>query len=634
VPRRAKQKHSYNRRLSLERGLTCAALLGFSGVFSGCDGCGSKKPYTPFGVASSLPSVEPPAAPPTGLPPVPTASAGFAVRKAELVPGAPETWQGSDLNLSAPSGRRFAQVLVTDFDGDQRPEALAWLVPAANQKNVARGELWYFPNGAPAARLSALPGFVPSSDDCTLTVTLAQTGSRSATLDVMAGCSTPLIARAPSRALLVVSPTVEHPLLLTLRAASAAAAETLGFSVDSSDQDHDGRDDVRLTVSLGYQGASEPATADLVWLDRAAGASRSASEPGTSLMRLAGKIGLHARAKRGGNASERVGTTLRLLSSLCAEGGVPRLFDEEGAPFRCGGLNPVIDSLMMSDALAALAQADQLSAFAVLRRDGWYFTKMSNTQRKAMERELVRSVSKLEASAPLVARAQPLAAPVPRYSPLWFESDAALLIEGLAGITRVSADRSAETALLADSGAPSWPLELAAPSGRHVLGAVHACDRSELLFNESDAQHPLLPGLTTHLLAARPASCAGHGTGPSVAITPLSFDDNGLDALVAGARLAVAPPGKKPVPGLPELGTPRSPDGRWIVTPNPLGLLLIGERAQELWQTDKLTEHADAGRFTDCVVANDARAVACIDSGRVILFERPRASSSTTATHK
>jgi hypothetical protein len=155
------------------------------------------------------------------------------------------------------------------------------------------------------------------------------------------------------------------------------------------------------------------------------------------------------------------------------------------------------------------------------------------------------------------------------------------------------------------------------------------------LFNESDATHPLLPPLTTRLLAARPASCAGHGTGPNVAITPLSFDDNGLDALVAGARVTVAPPGKKPAAGLPELGTPRSPDGRWLVTPSALGLLLIGER-KELWQTDKLTEHADAGRFTDCVVANDARAVACIDAGRAIVFERPHASSPSpsTATRK
>jgi hypothetical protein len=606
------------------------SLLGVSWALSGCDGCGANKPYTPFGVASSLPSEPPPKAAGSELPPPPpAASAGFAARKAELVPGATEKWQGSDLDLSAPAGRRFAQVLASDFDGDQKPEALAWLVPAPKETNAPPGELWYFPNGGPPRSIAPLPGFVPSSADCTLTSTLTQTGSHSATLDVTASCSSALIARAPSRAILVVAPSAPKPVLLTLRAASAAPDETLNFSVDSSDQDRDGRDDVRLSVSVGSAAASEPVSADLVWLDRAAGASRSASEPATSLMRQAGKIALQARGKRASGAGERVATSLRLLSSLCAEGGVPRLFDEEGAPFRCSGLGPVLDSLLLSEAVASLALGDVLNAFAVLRRDGWYFGKLSVAQRKAMERELLRAVSKFEVSPPLTVRAEPLAAPPPHYSPLWFESDAALLIQSKQGLTRLSSDRSAEAAVAAEAGAPSWPLELASANGQHVLGAVHACDRSELLFNESDATHPLLPPLTTRLLAARPASCAGHGTGPAVAITPLSFDDNGLDALVAGARVTVAPPGKKPGAGLPELGTPRSPDGRWLVTESPLGLLLIGER-KELWQTSKLTEHADAARFTDCVVANDARAVACIDAGRAIVFERPKASPSTT----
>jgi len=554
------------------------------------------------------------------------------VRKAELAPGSAETWQGSDLNLNAPPGRRFAQVLPTDFDGDQKPEALAWLVPDPKEKNAPPGELWYFPNGAPARSIAALPGFVPSSPDCTLTTTLTQTGSHSATLDVMASCNTPLIARAPSRALLVVSPNVEHPVLLTLRAASAAPDETLNLTVDSSDQDRDGRDDVRLTVSLSNLGASEPATADLVWLDRAAGASRSASEPLASLMRLAGKIAAQARGKRASAVSERVGTVLRLVSSVCTEGGVPRVFDEDGVPLRCGSLSPLVDSLMMSDAVAALALGDVQNAFSVLHRDGWYFGKLSSTQRKAMERELLRAVSKFEAGPPLVARAQPLAPAQPHYSPLWFESDSALLIQSAAGVTRLSSDRTAETPVSAEAGVPGWPLELASTNGLRVLGAVHACDRSELIFNEGDAAHPLLPPLATRLLAARPASCAGHGTGPNVSITPLSFDDNGLDALLAGARVTIAPPGKKPAAGLPELGTPRSPDGLWLVTPSTLGLLLIGER-KELWQTGKLGEHADAGRFTDCVVANDARAVACIDAGRAIVFERPKTSSpSPSAT--
>src|SRR3954463_14405539 len=36
--------------------LRAAALLGLCAGLSACDGCGSQKPYTPFGVASGVPS--------------------------------------------------------------------------------------------------------------------------------------------------------------------------------------------------------------------------------------------------------------------------------------------------------------------------------------------------------------------------------------------------------------------------------------------------------------------------------------------------------------------------------------------------------------------------------------------------
>ena len=608
-------------------------LFGLLGSVSACDGCGgAKKPYTPFGVASALPSAEFAASPPPELGvPAPASSAGFAARKAVLVPNAPPTWQGSDLSLSAPEARRFAQVLPADFDGDDKLDAVAWLTPTAADKNAVPGELWYFPNGAPPRLLTPLPGFVPASPDCVLTVALTQTGAHSATLDVGARCST-LIARAPTRALVVVSPSVEHPILLTLRVAAAAPDETLNFSVDSSDQDHDGRDDVRLGASVGTAGASEPASADLLWLDRAAGSSRSASEPAASLLRSASKLAALARSKHSASTGERTNDVLRLMSSLCAEGGVPRVFDQEGAPFRCGDTSKVVDSLLLSEAVAALAQNDLFGAFSTLQRDGWYFSKLSSGQRKAIERELVRPVKKLAADAPFSAHTAPTVPALPHFSPLWFEADGALLIQGAGGVARVSADRGQEQNVSAEAGTPSWPLEVVGPSGQRVFGLVHACDRSELLLNQNDAQHPLLPPLPTRLIAARPASCTGHGTGPNVGFAPLGYDDDGLEALIAGARVRVTSAGKKAaatLPGLPLLGTPRSPDGRWLVAATPIGLLVVGEH-KELWQTDKLSEHADASRLSDCVVADDARAVACIEAGRVLIFERPKPSVSAT----
>jgi hypothetical protein len=609
---------------ALRSGALATALCGFSA----CNGCGSEKPYTPFGVASSLPSAGgAPNAAPVPPPTAPSAAVGFAFRKAELVPGTPPTWQGSELDLKAPEGRRFAQVLPADFDNDQKLDVLAWLVPDPHEKNAPPGELWYFPNGAAPRKLVALPAFVPTGPDCTLNPSLTQTSARSATLDVSANCQTPLISRTPARALLVVSPSAPHSVLLTLRAAQAAPGETLNFTVDTSDQDQDGRDDVRVTVSVGAVGSAEPASADLAWLDRAAGASRAASEPIASLLKLTGKLGPRARLKRSGYKPEAASNVQRWLSSVCAEGGVARLFDEDGAPFHCGDLTRVVDALASADLGYALAQGDVLEAFATLRRDGWNFRPLSAAERKALERELLRAVTRIDLAAPYVAQAAPTVPLLPHYSPLWFESDGALLIRGNNGVTRVAANHT-ERPVTDDGGVQSWPLELAAPSGVRITGTSHACDRSELLFNQMDAQRALLPPLLTRLLAARPASCTGHGTGPAVSIAPLTFDENGLDALVAGSHVSSATRASQAA-ALPSVGTPRSPDGRWLVTPTALGLLLIGEH-KELWQTTALTEHADPSKFSDCVVENDARAVACVEASRVLIFERGTASSSSS----
>jgi hypothetical protein len=627
------QKTKANQRLSLEAALL-GAVLG-SSLFgaTACNGCGSEKPYTPFGVASSLPSAEvaPSVAPEVAV--APAASAGFASRKAELVPGALSVWQGPGLDLKAPDARRFAQVLPGDFDGDQKPDAVAWLVPGPHEKNAPPGELWYFPNGAAPRKLCALPGFVPSGPDCTLSPTLTQTGSHSATLDVSATCKASLIARAPARAIVVVSPSIEPAVLLTLRAASAAPNETLDFSVDSSDQDQDGRDDVRLTLSVAALGSLEPASADLAWLDRAAGASRSASEPIASLTRFATRLAVHSRVKHSAYRPDTNSNAVRLLSSLCAESGVARVFDEDGSPFRCGDVTRIVDSLAGNELSYALAQGDVLEAFSVMRRDGWYFRSLSSAARRAMERELLRSVTRLDLDPPFAARALPTLPQLPHYSPLWFEADGALLIRGANGVTRVAANRSTEEAVSGDAGAPSWSLVLAAADGERITGTSHACDRSELLFNVSDAQRGLLAPLTTRLLAARPASCSGHGTGPAVSIAPLGFDELGLDALINGSHVTTAAAGQKQPASSQVPGTPRSPDGRWLVTPTAFGLLLVGDH-KELWQTSVLHEHADASKFSDCVVANDARAVACVEAGHVLVFERGKPSTSTIPPKK
>src|SRR5689334_8890494 len=114
----------------MRRALLGAAFTIAASLAPGCK-CSSEKPYTPFGVASSLPEAAPPAS--ASVSAAPSSSApGFAPRKAELAPGGVRTWNLGGRTIEAPASRRFEQAIVSDFDGDGENEILAWLVADPN----------------------------------------------------------------------------------------------------------------------------------------------------------------------------------------------------------------------------------------------------------------------------------------------------------------------------------------------------------------------------------------------------------------------------------------------------------------------------------------------------------------------
>lgn len=594
----------------------CGALAAFA--LTGCDGCRSEKPYTPFGVASSVPVPQS-----SDAPPMPSASAsaaapttGFEPKKALLAPpSAAASWRVEELELRAPAGRAFAQALSFDANGDGKNDVLAWTVPAPNSPPTAvPGELWYFDAAGTQAKVLTLPGFVPTGPGCNLDVQLSQTGPRTATLDAAARCEVPLLARAPQRALSVIAPGRERPVVLTLRVAAPAPEETLELAVDSSDQDGDGRDDVRLIVTAGKSGA-ERASAELSFFDRAAGVSRTASEPAASLGRFASREVVRAKSKKNAPAVlERVDAARRLLASLCAESGTPRIFDEDNNPIRCGNLSTPLDHLASAEQTAALTLSDVTRAASVLARDGWYLQAVSANQRKQLERELGKAVTRRELSSAVTLTARPRAAGKTRLSPLWFESGGELLVQTAAGVMRVSSDGTSETPLDPDAQSP-WPLELTSPSGLRLLDVVDSCDRSEIALSVADGAGPK-PSLPTTVLAPRPGACTGRGA-RSRYFAPIGFGDAGLEALIGAVWV------KPREPVQPLIGGARSPDGRVVVTPHPLGLLIAGE-VRELWTVSALGgELASPERFENCVVANGASAVACVVGGRARLFLKP-----------
>jgi hypothetical protein len=97
--------------------------------------------------------------------------------------------------------------------------------------------------------------------------------------------------------------------------------------------------------------------------------------------------------------------------------------------------------------------------------------------------------------------------------------------------------------------------------------------------------------------------------------TPVALHGTELEAVVAGSL--VGEPTAEPV--APPPGSPRSPDGKLLVAVTPLGLIVTGREPPELWQAAELGSFSEV---TDCVLAPDATAIACIQAGHVVLLRR------------
>jgi hypothetical protein len=69
----------------------------------------------------------------------------------------------------------------------------------------------------------------------------------------------------------------------------------------------------------------------------------------------------------------------------------------------------------------------------------------------------------------------------------------------------------------------------------------------------------------------------------------------------------------------PAAGSARSPDGRFLVAPSSLGVLVLGGERPELWRSPRLAAPA---ALTDCVVSSGAAAVACTLMGQVVMLRR------------
>lgn len=589
---------------SLRTLLACALFtLGTAGCR--CD----DKPYTPFGVTSALPAAK------STAPAAPSAAAssdvdaGFAVARSELAPRGATQFVVGGRSLAAPPGFSFDQALEGAFEADGQRGAVAWMLPVAPAGDGTPGipELYYFPPQADARRVFTLPGFVPTSPNCKLKTTLVQSGPKSVTLDASAECEGNLIQRTPARSLSILAPAGERAEILTLRVAAPAPGETLALRTDTSDRDADGRDDVRVIVSLAATGA-KAVDAELAYLDRPAGVSRDPSEPQKSLLRLAGAQVQRAKNKKtAADALARVAAVRRLMSTLCAEGGTTRIFDRDGAPIACGTLGGVVDALASAEVGAEVALGNPLGAFGALARDGWYFGKTGANTRKKLEAAALDAVE-LVTTRVVFLEQRPRLPPPPRYSPLTFDASGRLFLDADQGRFDLGTDAASATRLEGEAATPR-SLEVVNESGERLLAVAYSCDRSETTLLRSSTTGPLPPAVT-HLLAPRPGAC-GRGRFEALpAPAPLGFTS--APELVIGGVVA----GQAPAPLTGVAGSARSENGRFLAVPAVRGLLVSGGTTRLF---DLGTQIAEPLRLTDCVPSNDGARVACVLGDRALL---------------
>ncbi len=199
---------------------------------------------------------------------------------------------------------------------------------------------------------------------------------------------------------------------------------------------------------------------------------------------------------------------------------------------------------------------------------------------------------------------------------LAFEPGGKLLVRTLAGPVRVDPEAGDEAA--AESAA-DWKSGVSSPDGSmRWIEAYDPCDgvavhatfagRDDL----RDVALPVLPPLGDR--------CAG-SRGAPVRSLPIAWPAVGLEAIVDGEPLLVSTDlGRASELGsLVDLhggrGAPVSPDGRTLVVPTGVGLLVrsLDARARLLRAPELDGTYADQ---RDCTVSNDATHVACVHAGK------------------
>jgi hypothetical protein len=604
-----------------------------------CDSCNRERPYVPFHADSSLSAAS------TIESSTPTPSAAVApiepeiVIEAKRIEPASSRLEVAGKGIELPKKLRAEWSLEHDLTGDGQLDALVWVRSEARSPSDAEplASLWFFPTGGDARQVWTLPGFMPTGQGCTLQPHLQGLASGFAWLDVTSHCTGSLPERTPTRLAILLAPAASRPIVLGLRVAEPAEGESLAFTPKLVDRDGDKRLDPTLSFEMTVARTSATAKAEFGWIDRTAGLSFDESYFTTALEPtfLSWEAKLSKKTKAVG-LNRETDAFRRLLASLCQQAATPRIWDYQGDAFRCPAVSTIGSRLTRIEVKTALVTNDLALALHSLSYASQWMTGLAAVERETMRKLIDKQFTLVKATLPLPVTVRPKPSNgQPRFSPLKFDVDGSLLVvNDKNGLERVALDGSstvlspvvnsdsdAGTSELNHNAPKPWPLEVVARDGRKWAGVVPACNRSELVLSFTLPNGSLAPLTPTQLLAPRPGVCKAPKTWP-LNIAPIAFTGELPTAIIDGACVAeqgatLCQNPSKLGPTLP--GSPRSPDGRRLVVASVLGPVVFGGNRPERWENAAF----EGAPLSDCVVSNDASAIACIQQGKVLFSLRP-----------
>lgn len=524
----------HDRRTPLATRLAQATLLlFFAQLTTGCR-CSDDRPYTPFQVASSLPGGAPAPAPE----PAPIASApGMAASALVLrATGLPSEWEAFGRTLHAPKGTGFAGGVELPPHPSGSARVLAWALPKAPGSAGAAGLLLFDERGEARGVVAKVPAFLPSGSDCelglaALTITLAGLNSSLETK-----CKSRLLPGTPTGAFVLTADPETKQAPIVLRRTDGPNADALQLWAESAPG---GSPAGELTLHVDLIAPSGAhAELPLRFIEKAGGLSRIADAPAAELDALTKELlQLVAKKKERETALKRIDAARRWVTSICQEGGAPRLSDEGGRPFSCGsGAKTGLDRLTEAAIEAYLYRDEPWRAVGEYERAGDYLGAPAPATKAAWAKRIAQKSRFLPAA---VAAEYPLRlgldVPYPFASPLRYAGDGVLF--GLTATGEVepfaSPPPAAESATTpaSDTSISAWPLRPKSDDGRLLAALVPSCDRAEMVLTFQADGGEASPHTALPFLAPRP--CRGL-MGKPLPVEPIAWQGPALLAIAAG----------------------------------------------------------------------------------------------------